>query len=62
MFTNWKKNKFRCLRGNSKNVMSAKKQRSHNNQKKPLNYSKEKGDRLEDVEKTAVPTSTEKKN
>ena len=41
--------------------MSAKKQRSHNNQKEPVNYSKEKRDRLEDVEKTAVPASTEKK-
>ena len=27
-----------------------------------MNYSKEKGGRLEDVEKTAVPTSTGKKN
>ena len=27
-----------------------------------MNYSKEKGDRLEDVEKTTVPTSTGKKN
>ena len=42
--------------------MSAKKQRSRNNQKEPVNYSKEKGNRLEDVEKTAVPTSTGNKN
>ena len=34
------------------------KQKSRNNQKEPVNYSKEK----EDVEKTAVPTSTGKKN